>query len=231
MPNVKQIEPCNCIACKDRCSFFNRLSNEEFDQLNGLKKAIRYRKGETILKKGSYSPYLLLISSGFAKVMIEADFQKRFIMEILGAHNIIASNIYSNHISNYTVVAITDMVVCHLNIPPFIELMEANGRFCTDLLKYMNEHGAIRFHRLKCITLKQSRGKLADVILYIANLPNGGEIFKSLSRKDLAEMANISMENAIRTLREFIEEKLIAIEKKDVILLDPEALQKISHKG
>jgi hypothetical protein len=39
------------------------------------------------------------------------------------------------------------------------------------------------------------------------------------------------MENAIRTLREFADEGLIAIEKKDIKVLDPEALKRISQIG
>lgn len=224
-------EPCNCISCKTKCEFFNRLNDEEFNVLNGLKKAIRFRKGDIILKKGSYSPYILLISSGFVKVMIEADFEKRFIMEILSPHNIVAGNLFGNHNSQYTVVAITDVVVCQLSVPEFLELMESNGRFCTDLLRYMNDHGSTRFRRLRSITLKQSRGKMADVILYISNVRDGHDIFKHLSRKDLAEMANISMENAIRTLREFADENLIVMEKKDIQVLDSDALKRISQIG
>ncbi len=225
------IKPCNCKDCLERCEFFIRLSQEELDKVNTLKEAVKYRKGEVILKKGAYNPYLLLISSGIVKVMIEADNDKRFIMELLGPHNMITGNVFSSNVSNYTVVALTDVVVCHLIVQPFIELMEENGRFTTDLLKYMNKHGSDRFRRLKSITLKQSRGKVADVILYIVNLPTGNDIFKSLTRKDLAEMANISMENAIRTLREFADEKLILMDKKDIRVIDSDALARISQIG
>ena len=228
---TKIAEPCNCLSCKERCTFFYRLEDHEFEQLNGLKKAVRYRKGEMIQKKGTNPPYLLLISSGYVKVMIEADHEKRFILELLGPHNLVASNIFNGNVSAYTITAITDVVICHLNVQPFINIMENNGRFSTDILKYMNEHGSARFRRLRSVTLKQSRGKVADVILYIASLNGGNDIFKHLSRKDLAEMANISMENAIRTLREFADENLIVMEKKDIRINDSEALRRISQIG
>ena len=127
--------------------------------------------------------------------------------------------------------AITDVVICNIETKAFIELMESNGRFATDLMRYSNEHGALQFHRLHSITLKHSRGKLADVLLYLRQINQDHEIFKSLSRQELADMANISMENGIRTLKEFVEEGLITIDKKDIQVINMEGLKKVSQKG
>jgi CRP-like cAMP-binding protein len=225
------VKPCNCIECENVCDFFKRLSLPELHQINDAKIAVKYKKGEVILKKGIYSPYILLISSGYVKIIIETDIEKRFILEILGTHNFIATNIFSDFISKSTVIALSEVVVCYLNVQIFMNILETNGRFATDVLKYMNTHGGIRFNRLSSISLKQSRGKMADVLLYVNSFGPKKSINKYLSRKDLAEMANISTENAIRTLREFENEKVIQIDKKEIEILDLDLLKKISQKG
>lgn len=224
-------EPCDCLKCANRCEFFNRLTPIELEKLNSEKKALRYNKGELIIKGGGYSPYTILISSGYIKVMVEEDHEKCFILELLGPRNIITGNLFEDRNTHFTMAAITEVVICNIESKTFIQLMESNGRFATDLMRYSNEHGAIRFQRLHSITLKHSRGKLADVLLYLHKLNQNHEIFKSLSRQELADMANISMENAIRTLKEFVEEGLITIDKKDIQVINMEGLKKVSQKG
>lgn len=222
-------EACNCMDCEDKCEFFKRLTEDQWEKLNTSKKALHYRKGEVIIKKGGFNPYIILVSSGFVKVMVEAEHEKCFIMELMGPQNIITGNVFENNLSHYSIAAITDTVICHLDAEIFIALLEANGLFSTDIIKYTNQHAAMRFQRLHSITLKQSRGKLADVILYLHELNQ--DIVKYLSRQDLADMANISMENAIRTLKEFADEGLINIEKKDIQVVNPEGLRRVSKMG
>jgi CRP/FNR family transcriptional regulator len=225
------VDPCNCLICKDKCPFFHRLNPSELEKLNSAKRAVKYSKGEVILKKDTYNPYILLLSSGFVKVIVEAEFEKKFIMEILEPHNFVPGNIFGDGINRSTVVALSEVVICFIATNVFQELLESNGRFSTDIMKYMNLHGGLRFSRLKSITLKQTRGKLADVILYVDGLKNGKSIFRSLSRKDLADLANISMENAIRTLKEFELEGVIRTQKKEIEIVDVDVLSRISQKG
>jgi len=224
-------EPCDCRECINRCEFFNRLTPDELEKLNSEKKALQYNKGELIVKKGGFSPYILLVSSGYIKVMVEEDHEKCFILELLGPRNIVTGNLFEDRISYFTMVAITDVVICNIETQTFIQLLESNGRFATDLMRYSNEQGANRFRRLHSITLKHSRGKLADVLLYLHKINQDHDIFKSLSRQELADMANISMENAIRTLKEFVEEGLITIDKKDIKVINMDGLKKVSQKG
>lgn len=228
---TENIRPCNCLECPEQCEFFKRLKEEELARLNSAKKAIQYNKGEVIIKKGGFHPYILLVSKGYVKVVIEADHNKSFIMEILSPHNMIMGNVFEDYMSPFTITAITDCTIIYLGAQIFTELLEGNGLFSTDVLKYTTNHAATRFHRLHSVTLKQSRGKLADVILYLNNMPQSSTIINHLSRQDLADMANISMENAIRTLKEFTDEGLVLTDKKDIKVLNLEGLKKVSKNG
>ena len=225
------VDPCNCLECKDMCPFFTRLAKSDLELLNHSKRAVKFSKGEVILKKGAYNPYVLLISSGYVKVIVEADFKKRFIMEILEPHKFVPGNLFGDGINKTSTVALTECVICYIPIVIFTELLERNGPFSTDVMKHMNLNGGVRFNRLQSITLKQTRGKLVDVILYIDSMNSKGNVFKLLSRKDLADMANISMENAIRTLRELEEEKAISTNKKDIEILNRDVLLRYSLLG
>ena len=52
-----------------------------------------------------------------------------------------------------------------------------------------------------------------------------------LPREDVANMSNMTTSNAIRTLSQFAQEGLIAIDGRHVKMLDVKALERISRLG
>lgn len=224
-------QACDCLNCENKCVFFLRLTDTEFEKLNRAKSVVTFQKGDVIIKKGTTNPHVYLISKGLVKINAATDLQKNFLLEILTPHHLLLGNIFGNSTNFFTAVALTDVVICNLQRDTFRELLESNGEFSSDLLRYSNKQSAERFTRMHSITLKQSRGKLADVILYLMKLDHEEPVFRHLSRQDLADMANISMENAIRTLKEFTLEGLVGINRKDIHILNADGLKRVSQIG
>ncbi len=223
--------PCDCLNCENKCIFFLRLTETEFAKLNQSKSVVTFHKGDVIVKKDTINPHVYLISKGLVKINAATDLQKNFLLELLTPKHLLLGNIFGNSTNFFTAIALTDVVICKLQSDIFHDLLEANGKFSCDLLKYSNIQSAARFHRLHSITLKQSRGKVADVLLYLTKLDHQEPVFRHLSRQDLADMANISMENAIRTLKEFTVEGLISIDRKDIHILHADGLRRVSQIG
>ncbi len=88
------------------------------------------------------------------------------------------------------------------------------------------------YGRFYCFTYKQAFGRLADILLCLAD-----RIFKSsefdlpLSRKELAELSGMSSETVIRMLKEFNDEGLIRMNGKSIKLIDYERIKQISETG
>lgn len=224
-------EPCNCLECLKRCEYFQRLSEGELARVNSLKAAYKYRKGDVIVRRGDYNPYIVQISQGYVKMIIEGESEKCFILEVMGKQNFVASGFSGDKKSQFTLIALSEVLVCYIDIHIFLELLETNGLFAVDVLKYIDINEERRLKRMMSISLKQTRGKVADALLYIKNMSVEESLFKYLSRSDIAEMANLSTENTIRTLKEFEDEGMISIDKKEIELKDNDALINISLKG
>jgi CRP/FNR family transcriptional regulator len=76
------------------------------------------------------------------------------------------------------------------------------------------------------------RGKLASALLYISDEDFAQEqIFRYLTRQDLADFASVSEESAIRFIKEFEKEGVLVLDGKDIIVSDREKLEEISRKG
>jgi CRP/FNR family transcriptional regulator len=73
---------------------------------------------------------------------------------------------------------------------------------------------------------------MADTLLYIETIKQEKpEIFQLLSRKDLADFAGISTESAVKLLKTFEKEGLLALVEKDIFIKNHDAIHEISRKG
>jgi CRP-like cAMP-binding protein len=85
------------------------------------------------------------------------------------------------------------------------------------------------------LTQKHIRGRLAEsLLLLLKNYgyeKDGRTLAMLLPREDLANMSNMTTSNAIRTLSQFAQEGLIAIDGRHVKMLDVKALERISRLG
>ena len=86
--------------------------------------------------------------------------------------------------------------------------------------------------RLINLNRKQSRGKIADVVLYLSN-----QIFKSdkfnipFSNSEIAQLAGISKEGTFKIIKELTNSGIIVLTNNTLEILDLHKLQLISEKG
>ena len=75
-------------------------------------------------------------------------------------------------------------------------------------------------------------GRMADGLLYLGNIfYKSSHFMLNLSRQDLADLTGMSKDSAIRILKEFEKDRIIALKGKEIKILNPEQLQSISRLG
>jgi CRP/FNR family transcriptional regulator len=73
---------------------------------------------------------------------------------------------------------------------------------------------------------------MASVLLTLAPENFGGEdLFRHLSRRELADFAGISTEGAVKVLKSFEKDKIISLSDKSITLLDHHRLEEIGRIG
>lgn len=89
--------------------------------------------------------------------------------------------------------------------------------------------------RVVNLTQKHIRGRLAESLIFLLENygldEDGATIAIYLSREDLANLSNMTTSNAIRTLSNFVEEHIIAMDGRKIKIMDEERLRKISKIG
>ncbi len=219
--------------CDIQAPCFQMLSAEEAELVRESRTQVLFRKGDTLVKQGAFASYVLFIMTGLAKQYIEGDGSRSFNLRILYPGEFIGlSSVFSKSTFNYSSVALTECQVFLIEKTSLSNVFINNGTFAFNIVKRYCRQSTDLFSILQNNLFKQMNGRIADTLLYLDNIKKDyPEIFQLLSRRDLADFAGISMESAVKLLKTFEREGLIALNEKDIILLNTEALQEISRRG
>lgn len=223
----------SCTINPHQCRCFEMLSENERNLLESNSVRVKYRKKEIICKQGSFSSHVVHVEKGLAKVYLD-DGDNTLILKIIPQGNLLGLTSISEDYNTYqySAMAYVDTEVRQIDINIFRQLIESNARFAREVIDILSSNSVQIYGRFFCLTNKQAYGRLADILLCLAN-----RIFKSqefelpLSRKDLAELSGMSQETVVRILKNFDDEGLIRSEGKSIHIVEFEKLEQISRKG
>jgi len=194
------------------------------------KTRITYLKGETIFKQGAFAPYILYVVSGLIKGYLQTGFERQINLSLAKTGEFLAfSSIFGENIHTYSAQALKDSVICMIEKESLKDILLNNPEFALEVTSknYRNERHLLEI--IKNISYKQMRGKLASSLLYLSDEEFLKEnIFRFLTRQEIADFASISTESAIKFLKEFEKEKLIKLKGKDIAIIDRKKLETIS---
>jgi CRP/FNR family transcriptional regulator len=222
-----------CSVSLTDCRCFQALNKEEQDLVDANSVIIEYKKGEVICKRGGLATHIMYLEKGLAKVFLD-DGMNTLVLKILPEKNLIGLATVSDEHNTfeYSVMAYVDSEVRQIDSTVFKKILRSNAEFAKEVIEIMSANSIQIYSRFFCFTHKQSFGRLADIILCLAD-----RVFKSdefdlpLSRKELAELSGLSAETVIRMLKKFREEGLVGLEGKRLKVIDYSRLKVISENG
>ena len=231
MAQLKDLNSCTVGSGKLNC--FEYLTEKELGLIEDNMVEISYGKGETICKQGSFASHIMVITEGLAKIYMEGT-NETLILKILPATNIIGLTnlIEGNNVFQYSASAYVPTRVQLIEINTFRDIVENNAKFAAKMISLLGQNSVITYGRFFCLTKKQNFGRFADILICLATRIYKNNRFPMLlSRKELAELASMSVESISRILTKFKEEGLIKEESDHMEILDMEKLTMISLKG
>jgi CRP/FNR family transcriptional regulator len=194
---------------------------------------VRYLKGETLCKEGGFPSGVKTILEGFAKVFVEGPDRRIIIVKLLRPGDFLGlASICGCVTYSYSAVALNDCLVCSIERDEVRDLIGNNGTFAYEVAKWYCRNYSRAYAKITSIGFKRLPGRMADVLFYL-DQPQFRlhDIYDFLSRKDIADMAGISMESAVRILSEFDKSGIIELSGKEIVILDHSRLEKISRVG
>ncbi len=205
------------------------LSDEEIRQM--LKVKIEFGKGETICKQGAIASYVILLTEGLSKNYLEGYQERGFNFKIIRPMDFIGlSSLYGNKLYAFSSAALTKCEAYLIDSQLIKNIVSTNSSFNKRLLNWYCETTQGHLQRLSSIANKQSLGRLAEILLYLSDtIFDGSIVTTNVSRKDIAELAAISTESAVRFLSDFKKEGIIRVLPNRIEILKKDVLKMISE--
>ncbi len=231
---MNNITPLNsCTVSQAKCLCFDHLTPEEVELIDKNSVEVKFKKGETICKHGTIAPHIIYLKEGLAKIYLEG-LNDSLILKIIPSGNLIGltSILDGNNTFHYSSHAYEDSVASLINLKIFRQIISQNAKFAASIIDILCENSLQTFGRFFCLTHKQLYGRMADILLCLAERIFKKEEFElNLSRKELAELTGMSTESVIRMLKKFKDDGIIELTGKRIKIANYDLLRKISEYG
>ncbi|MDH5382006.1 MAG: Crp/Fnr family transcriptional regulator [Cyclobacteriaceae bacterium] len=221
---------------KKEHSLFLELNQEELNILNEKRFCISYSEGEYIYKQGMKPDYLICLNSGKAKITKLTSSGKTQIIgldkpvDFLGIYDLTSDTPYTT-----SAIALQKTNVCLIPKAQLIKVIDHNPEFAKKIISLFAQKINEINSRLINHTQKNLRGRLADTLLYIHETFGFEKKSKfldiQLKRSEIAELSNMDVSNASRTLSEFAAEGIIGLEGRKFEVFDISKLNFIRNQG
>ncbi len=227
--NENQFE---CAGCMFRSPIFKLLSPDELNLINSSRVEVSYHPGETIIKQGTACTHVISFAQGMAKMYLEGDAKNVIFRLIMPGDFISGTGLFVNNRHHYTMTALRDSRVCLIDSRDFIKVLRSNQLFWEEYLRHTQTRQIFYMDKLLRLSQKNSRGRIADILLYLVNdIYKTNEFEMDLSTGELAEMTSMSKESASRIIKEFCQENIICMDESRLYVGNKELLEEISKKG
>lgn len=213
------------------------VSNDEMRTLHELKnffddngEVMDFVQGDIIYKERSRSNKIYLILKGLVKGhCMDAD-GKELTTSLYRADDFLGFTSFLNNIPyQESATALEPVQLAGISKENLKEILGKNKDISLELMELLTENISLIKAQLLQMAYSSVRKKTAQTLLQFA------EIMKTtteepikISRNDLASVAGIATESLIRTLSGFKKEGLIAIEGRNIRIMELEALQYVN---
>lgn len=219
----------NCLVRNVSC--LEPLSDDELSSIDACKRIYIIKKGETIFEEGSFSHGIYCFQRGLCKISILSSNKKSQIIKLIKPGEILGQVLLGEQgLHHSKATALENMEVCFIPNEEIFKLFNNKQKFAIKILKSVIKNLNDANAHLVSITQLTVKAQLAKTLVYLedefgVNKDNSLRI--NLYRKDIAELIGSSIENCIRLLAEFNQNKLIKICKRKIYLIDKHKLKSL----
>lgn len=212
---------------------FSELEAERLQQISRLGSRKVYKRDSVILREDETGSALFVIIFGKVKISRSSEDGKEVILTILNESDFFGEMAILDGLNrSATVTALDDTELFLIQRTDFLNLLYENPEVSIALLHELTRRLRATDLRIKSLSLRDAEGKVAAVILQLADdigkIRHGKvEIDRLPIQNDLANMAGTSRETISRTLHSFSKRKLIELVGTRLTILNYDKFKKL----
>jgi len=213
--------------CCGECSWiFEGLDSEARGKLRMMVRQFQYPKGEVIFQESEPAFGFYIICKGKVKLAKHSLKGKKQILKLLGPGEVLGEKtMFDREIYTAYAETLEETKLHFIEREPFLELLRAHPGVALKFIEKLSREIKAFQDKLMETSYVGSLERLARLLLlmgkeYGIQTGRGLDIGVELSRQELAELAGISTETAIRMLSRLKERRLIALDGPKIYIID-----------
>lgn len=212
------------------------LSDDEREVLRKNARIVNFKKNELIYCENEIPKDLMCLFKGKVKIFRTGVGGRNQIIRMIRPVQYFGYRAYFAREPYVTAAAAFEpSTVCMIPMEIIEKMLLENSHLGMLFIQMLSTDLGIADQRVVNLTQKHIRGRLAESLLFLKESygleEDGATINIYLAREDLASLSNMTTSNAIRTLSNFVDEHVIAIDGRKIKIIDEDKLRKISRMG
>jgi CRP-like cAMP-binding protein len=209
---------------------FASLPDEELGAFAPLMRERRFPRGSVILMQGDPGDALYVIASGQVKVVLIGEDGREVILSVLGLGSFFGEMaLLDNDPRSAHVVAMEEATLLQLRREDFQTRLRSSPDVAIALLRELTHRLRRADDTIGSLALRDVNGRIAHLLLELAEEEGGAHITRRLTHATLAQMVGASRETVSRTLRALTNAGAVQVSRKEIKILDPEMLQRLAQ--
>lgn len=212
---------------------FSELSENTLEQISKLGMRKSFTKDSVVLFEHETGSALFVIIQGKLKVSRVSDDGKEVILTILSESDFFGEMAILDGLArSANVTAMEDSELFIIQRSEFLDLLQNHPEIAIALLQELTQRLRSADMKIKSLSLKDAEGKVATVILQLADdigkIKQGTvEIEKLPFQHDLANMAGTSRETISRTLHSFAKKGMVELDGSKLKIINYEKFKEL----
>lgn len=226
---VNECRTCGNKGQGDVCGLEGAVEHE-FEQ---MRRTVLYQPGQYVFYEGHTALGLYVLCCGRVKLTRSTAKGHQRLVAIVDPGMMIERHAFQEGaVHEVTCQALEPSQVSVIDRDRYLDLLSRHGDLAVKLIKVLSREMRVTLEEVDQFAFLSSRERLARLLLelgkrYGEQRPNGCTIMLSLKREELAQMAAMTLETAVRLLKSFQGDDVVRLTGRQITILRPDQLQRI----
>lgn len=204
---------------------FSQLPDEDLLAFAALTRERTYPKGSVIVFEDDPGDTLYLVAGGQVKVVLIGEDGREVILSVLGEGSFFGEMaLLDDQPRSAHVIAMDDSILLLLRRDDFQARLRQSPAVAISLLAELSGRLRLADEKIGALVLLDVNGRVAALLLRLAQDEEGDRITKKLTHHTIAQMIGSSRETVSRTMRNLVDRGIIQVSRKEIVLLNRRAL-------
>lgn len=211
---------------------FSQLGQEDAVRFSREMRRRTYPKNSVIVFEDDPGDAMFIVVSGQVKVVLTGEDGREVILSTLGVGDFFGEmSLIDDEPRSAHVIAMEDSDLFVLRRDDFQRQLDANPRMAIGLLRAVVKRLRQADHQIGSLVLLDVPGRVAKLLLALADEGDGREIVPRLTHHMIAQMVGSSRETVSRTMAALTDQGIVQVGRDSITIQDRERLESAARRS